>query len=671
MGRDSLRGLGATLAANSWWVVGGLLVTATYLRFANLGALDFRSDEDLYSLAVKGILEHGIPELPSGMVYLRGGAFLYVTAASAVLLGVSEYALRVPAALIGLGTIPLAFLFGRALFGNAVGLIVAALVTFSVWDIDFSRYARMYAPFEFFYLLTLLGIWRYRVLEENATGGAICIALALVTVSLHDLGYTLAIAFLVPSALRGRRVLREPRRLVFPAFASSAVAVFFFGWRRVQDYYFNLAARMSETVAVEPTSTASDGPSALVRILDSYIDPPTLPVLSELWSTAPSAAIVLVVGPLIAAAVFLVGRRASFGVVPRTLLTGLALSCGLQLFNVALLATLVLAFLKNEGVHGFRRADVRFAIACIAVSFVVWVTLTLGLDLGGRLQEGTSAALKKTVRELLDYPHFFVFWGFPNEYPLMSIPALLGGIWAFDRAAREPRNQAALFLIAVFAIPMISNGMFATQYQSFRYNVPFGPLYFMFVALGLTQWQQLVGVHDRRSVFGTTRTAVTTALLIALVLAMDVNPWRSWYVTRQGFEFPRFRDFSSPAKYVAEHADEDDTIVVFDCREFYNYLGQLDYCVLSSTYIYEDTVVQTYMDGDLRRDLYVSTPMLMNVDELKHALQSTPGTKWLIASDAMMANPAAVNEDIRAFVQSNDERVAYVGRDGDGKVYRF
>jgi predicted membrane-bound mannosyltransferase len=118
--RDRLRRLGSTLSANPWWLVGALTVIGAYLRLVNLGALAFHWDEDLYSLAAKAILERGIPELPSGMVYLRGGAFLYLTAASIDLLGFSESALRLPAALFGIATIPLGFLFAARLFGNTV-----------------------------------------------------------------------------------------------------------------------------------------------------------------------------------------------------------------------------------------------------------------------------------------------------------------------------------------------------------------------------------------------------------------------------------------------------------------------------------------------------------------------------------------------------------------------
>src|SRR5690606_18489342 len=119
--------------------------------------------------------------------------------------------------------------------------VVAALVAFSQWDVEMARTARMYGPFTLFYLLTVLGIWRYRVRDESLRGGLLCIALALVAVSLHQLGYTLALAFLFPVLVRGR-IFAEPAKLVFPLAASATVAGAFVLWTGVVDYYRNLPA---------------------------------------------------------------------------------------------------------------------------------------------------------------------------------------------------------------------------------------------------------------------------------------------------------------------------------------------------------------------------------------------------------------------------------------------
>lgn len=681
---ERLRRLGESLCARPWWVAGALTLIGAWLRLADIGAFDFRWDEDLYSLAAKAILERGIPELPSGMVYLRGGAFLYLVAGSIGLFGFDETTMRLPAALFGIATIPLGFLFASRLFGNGVGLLVAGLLMLSVWDIEFSRYARMYAPFEFFYLLTLLAIWRYRVVTESLAGGLLCIALACVTISLHDLGYSLALAFVVPLLIRDGLSLREPRRLVFPAIAFGTTAAFFFIWSRIQDYAFNRAAiRAAQLDPSAAAATASADQETLVEMIAGYIYLPDIPLLRLASESIPLVTAALIGGTLLATGLFLWRRRACLDVVSVLLLAVIAVTCALQLFNMALLATLALAFVKRQGIGAFRLPQLRFAIVLIGVLFIGW--LALGLAIRETPDAGFVEHLETRVRQLLDYPRFFVFWGFAQQYPLLSIPALIGGLWAFDRAARVPGSRAALFLLCVFAIPMILNGVFSTQHQIFRYNVPFGPLFYTFVALGLTQWRAVLAAwnQDAQPSARTPRSAWVTIALVALVLAVDMNPLRSWFevqrsnlneaaffglIQTQG----RYPEYRSPAvRYITDHARPDDKIIAFECREYFNYLQRLDYCVVSSWYYRGKQLKQTYFDGTVYRDLYLSTPMIMSGEELERLLRGAPGTKWLVASDRVVKNERAVGKSIFELIEDSAGNVVYASPDGMAKVYRF
>jgi 4-amino-4-deoxy-L-arabinose transferase-like glycosyltransferase len=661
-----------------WGMVLLLTAIGAYLRLTNIGALSFRWDEDLSSLAVKAILETGVPELPSGMMYLRGGAFLYMMAASAQLFGFSEFSMRLPAAVFGIAMIPLVFVFARTLFGTRVGLVTAALLTISVWDIEFSRYARMYSPFAFFYIATLLCVFRYRVHSESARGGVLCVLLALAAISLHDLGYTLAIAFFVPLMIRrcsSPRELLDVRRLAFPLVSGAIVAAFFFLWSGLLDRLRKLPIAaasdgMADAAAAVPESTAAPFGILLREV----------PMLVGLAQAAPALLAVLAAGLLAAAAWFASARLQR--PIERVVLVAIAACCALQLFNFALLAAVVLAFLKREGLGAFRRPGPLFAIGLIAIAFFAWLGAAMILGLAvSETSQGMASELKTTVRTLLDYPHFFVFWGFPNEMPLLCIPAAVGALWAFDRAARPNPHGAALFLILAFLTPMICNGLFSTAYQIFRYNVPFNALLFTFVALGLTQWRE-VAAYVRAPRIGGARAdyaaagAWGTALLVACVLAFDLNPLRGWLATQRDyleeaslyrvFGMRRYADFATPASYLATNAASDDTILALEPREYYNYLGRLDYSVMSNSYEPE-----TYDDAGTRRDLYIDTPLIMDLATLREVLNAPGKTKWLIASDTMIAGTRYLNDEMRSFLQSQREHAVYVGRDGVTQVYRF
>jgi 4-amino-4-deoxy-L-arabinose transferase-like glycosyltransferase len=656
-----------------WGVVAFLTAVGAYLRLANLGELGFRWDEDLSSLAVKAILEKGIPELPSGMIYLRGGAFLYLCAASAQLLGFSELSLRLPAALFGIAQIPLAFVFARVLFNARVGLLAAGLIAISIWDVEFSRYARFYTPFAFFYVLTVLCIWRYRVQADSLGGGLLCMALAIVAITLHDLGYTLTIAFLAPLLFDVRGALRNPRRLLFPFGAAFAVGCFFLFWRWWSEYLRELPMAGATPSGGDVPQAAATAATLAGTVLER------IPLVAALWERAPVAWIALACALLGAAAWFVARRRT--GRTQRALVIAIAACCCLQLFNIALLGIAALAFLARDGVRGFAHGDVRFAAAISAVAFAVWLAVIVSLDLLGLGAQGLASSVKQSIRALLDYPHFFVFWGYPNEWPLVSLVAALGGMVAFDRAARPAPDRATVFLAFVLLSPLIVNGLFDTLYQLFRYNVPLNTFYFTFVALGIVHWRELVAAVRGPSVRSHGRlrpgaVAAGTGVLAALVLAYDVNPLRGLLAVQRDyreegalyrlFAMQRYPDFESASGYVAAHAAPTDMILALDPREHFNYIGRLDYSVMSGAY---DS--STFVDTGVRRDLYIATPLLTNLAALEEAL-GTPGkTKWLIADDAMLAESPSIDEPIREFVRDQSERVVYVARDRTHKVYRF
>jgi hypothetical protein len=673
------------------WALGILILIGGVLRLIDLGTLSFRWDEDLTSLAVKAIAAQGVPELPSGMMYVRGLAFLYLLTGSALLFGFSEWALRLPAALFGIAMIPLAFVFGKRLFGSAVGLTLAALITFSAWDVEFSRYARMYAPFSLFYLLTLAGIWRYRVVEQNTAGGVLCVASALIAISLHDLGYTLAIAFVIPALMQWRQVRADPRRALFPALAFLTTAGAFFVWRRIQSRLFYRAQTLSAEQSggdmplagsTVPSTETAGGVVGIVRDVWSQLELPHPPAFSALMDSTPLAAAAILAAALVIPGLLCIAWRRTLDRPSWVLVPLVALFCGVQLFNLALLATLALAATKLTGIRAFRSRDVMLCIGLIAAFFALWLGLSLRLDLIPA--DDLRSEPTRTIRALLNYPSFFVFWGYPREYPLLFIPALLGGAWAFDRAARPQPDRAALYLLAVFAIPTILNGMFETRYQQFRYNVPFGPLYFTLIALGIVRGVELIAAwaaRHRASPLSYRARTLITSLLVALVFVFDMNPLRSWLVAKRAysnegqlysfFGVRGFSDYRSVVDYVQRNRGDDDVITTFDCREYFNYLGHVDYCLVSGTYRDGDELIQMYIDGGQKRDLYVATPLIMNADELERMLQDAQSTVWLLSAETLASNPRALDEGFRRFLAENADRVVHVARDGDTKVYRF
>ncbi len=659
--------VGIQRLARYWWPLALIVAVAAYLRLADLGALGFRWDEDLSGLAVRAILEKGVPELPSGMVYLRGGVFSHLMAASASLLGFSEFSLRLPAALFGIALVPIGYFFGTALFGRVAGLVTAALLAVSFWDIDLARYARFYTAFSALYMLTLCAIWQFRIKRPSIVGGGVCVALAVATMSLHDLAYSLAPAFFYPLLLRGPSAWRTPREWVWPIGASAVLGAFYLAWNK-----YVLWSRSLPALADGAGGVPSGGADELER---SFIVLPDMPILRDVLDGLPWFVPTLVVVALVAALV--ASRRLGSSPLEKLLLAAIAVLAALQLFNFALLAAFALAFLKRTGLPALRSREVLLAAALIAATFVAWAAAALFVQADlGPLQPLTPKTL---VRELLDYPYFYVFWGFPNEWPLAAAVASVGALVAFDRAARRG-DAAAGFALLALSGPIVGNALFASPFELFRYNAAFSTLFFVFVALAFTAWRELLPAWrpapSRQLVTGVTATLGTTALVL-LATAYDLNPLRAWLAVERQYRndsamyralgITAYADFKTTAEFVAKHASPQDLIVTPDSREYYNYLGRVDYWLRSAEY-----ADQSYTSGGTLRDLYVGTPLVETLAELEETLAVPNRTKWILASSATLADPKApVAPEIRAFLRDAQARVVYVGLDRDRKVYRF
>lgn len=650
--------------ARNWWPLALIVAVGAYLRLADLGALGFRWDEDLSGLAVRAILEKGVPELPSGMVYLRGGAFSHLMAASASLFGFSEFSLRLPAALFGVALIPLGYLFGNALFGRAVGLVTAALIAVSFWDIDLARYARFYSAFSALYVLTLWAIWQFRVKAPSAAGGALCIALAVAAMSLHDLAYSLALAFFYPLMLRGPAAWRTPREWAWPVAASGVLAAFYVVWNNYVLWYRSLPALAGAAIG--------SGADELERSSIALPDMPILRSVLDAWPWfVPALALLAVV------AAVLVARRLGSSPLERVLLALIAVCAAVQLFNFAMLALLVLAFVKRTGVRALRSSDVLLGGALIAATFIAWAAAALALQVDlGPLQPLTPKTL---VRELLDYPYFYAFWGFPNEWPLAALVASVGALIAFDRFSQRA-DAAAGFALLALSGPIVGNALFASPFELFRYDAAFSTLFFVFVALAFVQWRDLVPAWrptPPRWLVSRTAATIGTAVLVLLATAYDLNPLRAWLAVERQYRnssalyramgITAYSDFKTTADFVARHASPQDLIVTPDSREYYNYLGRVDYWLRSDSY-----ADQSYTSGGTLRDLYVGSPLVETLAELQATLAVPNRTKWVLASSAALDDPRVpVAAEIRAFLRDAESRVVYVGLDRDRKVYRF
>jgi tetratricopeptide (TPR) repeat protein/predicted membrane-bound mannosyltransferase len=140
-----------TARKGQWLLLAGVILLGTVLRFCSLGAKSLWGDEiNTAVLFVQMPLTYSLTHLhPNNHT-------LYTLLAHLLTLGgISEFLLRIPAAMLGIAAIPTLYQLGRIAFGSTTGLIAAFLVAISPYHLWFSQEARGYTGVVLFSALSL------------------------------------------------------------------------------------------------------------------------------------------------------------------------------------------------------------------------------------------------------------------------------------------------------------------------------------------------------------------------------------------------------------------------------------------------------------------------------------------------------------------------------------
>jgi mannosyltransferase len=135
-------------------IVSFLIIIGTFLRLYHLDFNSFWLDE----AATHVFTQQSIGEywqLLSSLGEVHPPLF-YLVEKIILPFGTSEFLYRLFPAIFGILTIPLFYIIGKKMFGSPVGIIMAALITFSPFHIQYSQDARMYTMLLFITAIALI-----------------------------------------------------------------------------------------------------------------------------------------------------------------------------------------------------------------------------------------------------------------------------------------------------------------------------------------------------------------------------------------------------------------------------------------------------------------------------------------------------------------------------------
>lgn len=439
-----------------------------YARLRGLGFWPLGYDEYYTLRSVDNILQHGIPAFDCGGYYLRELPVQYLIAPLR-LLGLSpELAGRLVPAACSFAVLPAVYLLGKRLSGVTVACIAVGLVSISLWEIEFARFARMYMPFQAVFLWYLLAMHRVVVDRRTSAYGWLW-PLSVVGLLTWEGGVFLLVTNFIPHVFE-----RTPARIRH--FAVSA-GLLILGY-----VYLSVPFRfMGGPPALPPGLSKTGGsPFAWPHFLAA-----TLPAHPG-WLIGAAA---LLLASLLA--MFTLTHVRAAAARERFVWIAVLVLSLLNLFGCVLVVLTLALLLDWLDVRRFSRRSSFIALVPLLANFIFWLAYAHFTHDWYRFFSGLGAEseLGKLAIILFKYPDV---WGSMLHPWLAAIPNLtiaLGGLsalafaWAVFAKDREHLRGLRLTLaVAVLMVALV--GVAETRFTRTRYTFFLLPvLYLLAVTL--------------------------------------------------------------------------------------------------------------------------------------------------------------------------------------------
>ncbi len=639
-----------------------LLVGGFWLRAHNLGALGFDGDEGIQALAVQGVLAHGVPKVPSGVVYTRGLPFIYLQAGAAWLWGLDEFSLRLPAVLFGVATIVVAYALGAAVFDRWVGLVMAGLVTFSTWEIELSRYGRFYTAFQCFYGLALVLFYRGFMLGRRAQRWWF-VPVAVVTLLMHSLGVMLATCFLIP--LFSQRFSAR-QKWISVLWGAGVVGM----WKLTRMLVGQLNA-LGDPLDRAGRSATSFVPRLKGAIKDTWVVP-NLTGVFDLLREHPLLLATFALIPVAASlALCLVARRRDQRW-PALAALPIVWAAFFHQFGLVVMLWCLYVALFVRSVRGLGARPLFITYAAAGLSGLWWM-VWLGADTA------------QWSRLLWSYPRFyryFLSW-FLAGWPVLSMVCAVGGVLLWRRWLAHSRETAPLFALGCILLPAAITSLLYSPFYEARYTFHlYLPLLMLFAVVVITCSTAVIGRLPSTS----RPVAIAVLAPLMLFLSQDANPVDAQAIGQRTYASPRDRirghvndrwlgqfheDLKGPSQHVGSHLRSDDVLIVVGLPHHIaivrHYVGRVDYAV-------EERVGRFHLrlkDGRILAHV-AGSRILTSVEALREVIRNAPGRVWIIGHRMELhpGNPrysSAMKDELRPLTANPD----VVGGDGQSVAARL
>jgi hypothetical protein len=581
------------------------------------------------AMPAMAILETGQPVLPSGMYYARALLNIYLMSGAVWLFGESEWAFRLPSAIVGSFTGLAAFYMGRRFLPPLFNIAFVAAIVLLPAMIEMSQTARMYVFFVTFVIWFAACIFRW---ERDQRLTSLGIALVVWCLALHfqTLAIFVAPLFIFPGL--SRHSWTQLFQGIVAFFIGGLFFVFYDNW---------ISAKYPQS-SDRPPAPEADAPQTALDALTSGNE----------WLLL---VCVLVIAFLTLTSLLkFAGRSGQSAKMPLILVAIGLLAIASLYYHIGgiLLFFSAILWLRNPNLpRSWLIGPVMLAVMIAVVHLVI-------------LHETGLYPGRKLIGAVIGVPSVWPMLRLLQYSPIAGVLygiVLLFALKNFAAGKRLPVHFL-FFAIAVW-IPLLIIGFF-------KWNVPprytLGQLGF-FLLCTFTGLSYIAG--ERRWMEASLRAKPLAIGALVLVCAAVVNPVLLGRTVNPSYE--RFPDHKGAAEFIQSLSPQKDVILIAeDALQQTYYLGAVDYWLRE----FERSRRYSIMRDGTTIDQYTGAVTLGTGAELTVVLdQSLASDLYIIGSGENFVNGKRLfrGQGIADVLESDRLEVVFTGRDNKTRVWKL
>lgn len=632
------------------------VLLGSYVRFTGIGVWPLAVDEYYIAKSVENIISSGLPAYQYGGYYTRGILYQYLLVPALFLDIPAETALRVLSTVFNLLAIPAIYLLGKRISGSAVACVAVFIFSISLWEIEFSRFGRMYAPFQTIFVWYLLFL--HRVIKGGGHFSKTGMYLfSMLSLFVWEGGILLvSLNFLHLFFDKNKNIYKD---VLVGSFLLLIAYVYISIDFRIMNSGVQLPSDLNTVVA---GINASSGPDILWKTLSQNNMP---------WMIG--AGLMLLASLCMTTSILF---KSDVQLLTRLGLSAAIILSNMNLFSVVTIFSVMLLLFGWVDLRSLRSRSTLLAFLTITGNLIFWVLYCLNTDVWYSIFPAfeQEVVFKKIMVILFKYPDIWnkVIFAWYSVMPVFSI--MLGVVFVIGvilaTTAKNDKVSVGLNYLAIILIYLICCvGAINTSYISTRYTFFLYPVVVLFSTIVL---HKLVKIFISNSHLK----ALVSGILMAAVIwvsedfglnhmlyidSMEIN-YRMDYDEKIAEHYYTRADYKTPAEYINHNIEVGHIVITSELTPEY-YLEQLDYVYRDHKHG-EFSAVST---SGGKRERWTGANLIYREAELYNLIKKAKSTVWMIASKKTMK----WHEDQIAIYQKYSDKIVYTSIDDAVVVYRI